>query len=231
MSELLWLRPAAPVATLLFSHGAGAPMDSDVMERLAALCVARNVAVVRFEFPYMRRRREDGRRRPPDRPEVLLSCFAEVLAQVRAEEAAQRPLLIGGKSMGGRMATMLAADPARGAAPDGVVCVGYPFHPPGKPERLRLDHWPALQVPVLVCQGERDTFGTREEVSGYALGPHTRLCWLADGNHDLKPRKASGLSHEDNLALAADSLADWLATSVSQPVVAPAADVSKGLRK
>lgn len=221
MSELLWLRPAAPVATLLFAHGAGAPMDSDVMERLAALWVARDVTVVRFEFPYMRRRREDGRRRPPDRPEALLACFAEVLAQVRAEEAAtkgagaQRPLLIGGKSMGGRMATMLAADPARGAATDGVVCVGYPFHPPGKPERLRLDHWPALQLPVLICQGERDTFGTREEVAQYALGPHTQVCWLADGNHDLKPRKASGLSHEDNLVRAADGLADWLITSVA----------------
>ncbi|MCH8544519.1 MAG: alpha/beta fold hydrolase [Alcanivorax sp.] len=216
MAELLWLRPAAPVATLVFAHGAGAPMDSDVMARFAALCVARNVTVVRFEFPYMRRRREGGRRRPPDRPEVLLDCFAGVVAEVRKEvrateaAGAPRPLLIGGKSMGGRMATMLAAEPDRGAMPDGVVCMGYPFHPPGKPERLRLDHWPALQAPVLICQGERDTFGTREEVAGYALGAQTQLCWLADGNHDLKPRKASGLSHEDNLVRAADGVVDWL---------------------
>ncbi|MBZ2188327.1 alpha/beta hydrolase [Alcanivorax sp. JB21] len=191
-------------------------MDSDVMQRLTALFVARRITVVCFEFPYMQRRREDGRRRPPDRPDVLLECFAEVLAEVRSalreagDGAAHRPVLIGGKSMGGRMATLLAADPARGAAPDGVVCVGYPFHPPGKPERLRLDHWPALQVPVLICQGERDTFGTREEVAGYALGAQTQMCWLVDGNHDLKPRKVSGLTHDDNLAQAAEALASWL---------------------
>ena len=191
--------PETPAATLLLAHGAGAPMDSDFMNTMADLLREQGIAVVRFEFPYMKRRRETGRKSPPDRAPVLLECFREQL------DALDRPerILIGGKSLGGRMASMLATE-ARVA---GVVCLGYPFHPPGKPERTRVDHLPDLLAPMLVCQGERDPLGNRDEVEGYELPDRVRLNWLPDGDHDLKPRKKSGFSHEDNLTEAARTVA------------------------
>ena len=202
--SLLWTRPAGNAgATLLLAHGAGAPMDSEVLNRLVDALVAQGVAVARFEFPYMARRRQGGGKRPPDRQPILLAAFTAALAALPDD----RPCYIGGKSMGGRMASLLAAD---GAAVAGVVCFGYPFHPPGKPEKTRIDHLPGLTVPMLVCQGERDPFGTREQVAGYRLGEQVCVHWLADGDHDLKPRKASGLTHEANLMEAATATARFM---------------------
>ena len=146
MPELLWNRaPATPVATLVLAHGAGAPMDSPFMATMAGLLAERGIEVARFEFAYMARRREEGIKAPPDRAPRLMACFQAVLDEVR--RTAPGPVWVGGKSMGGRMATMLAADPD--TAPDGCVVFGYPFHPPGKPEKTRLDHFPALAAPVL----------------------------------------------------------------------------------
>ncbi|WP_111656193.1 alpha/beta family hydrolase [Isoalcanivorax indicus] len=213
MTELTWQPAASPRATLLLAHGAGAGQDSEAMIALTDALTAAGITVVRFEFPYMVRRRQDGRRRPPDRQPVLLAAFAAALAQVAADPRCTRPLLVGGKSMGGRMATLLMAGDEAPADVAGVVCFGYPFHPPGKPERLRLDHWPALTVPLLVCQGERDTFGSRAEVEGYAreglLPDAVRLLWLADANHDLTPRKASGLTRADHLQACGRALQAW----------------------
>ena len=201
-SPLLWRRPAAgPHATLLLAHGAGAPMDSDFMTAMSDALVAHGIAVARFEFPYMARRRTEGGKRPPDRQPVLLAAFAETLQRMPGR------CFIGGKSMGGRMASLLAAE---GADVAGVVCFGYPFHPPGKLEKTRTAHLPGLPVPMLVCQGTRDPFGTREQVEGYALGPQVSLHWLPDGDHDLKPRKASGLTHVDNIAAAARAAAAFM---------------------
>ena len=177
-------------ATLLLAHGAGAPMDSDFMNALAAQLAGQGVRVLRFEFPYMAERRRSGKKRPPDRAPVLLQAFAEALDQAGGDN-----IYIGGKSMGGRMATMLAVD----RRCRGVICFGYPFHPPGKPENTRLDHLPAMQAPLLICQGERDPFGNLGEVNSYPLPPGVQLHWLADGNHDLAPRKASGVSADDNI--------------------------------
>ena len=195
--DLLWSRPkGTPRATLLLAHGAGAPMDSDVMNATSDALTHQGIAVARFEFPYMARRREEGGRRPPDRQPMLLAAFQNAL-QAMPDSAR---CFIGGKSMGGRMASLLAAE---GANVAGVVCFGYPFHPPGKLDKTRIDHLPELKVPMLVCQGERDPFGTREQVAGYVLGPQVSLCWLPDGDHDLKPRKASGVTQAENLAAAA----------------------------
>jgi uncharacterized protein len=177
-------------ATLLLAHGAGAPMDSDFMNMLAAALARQGVRVLRFEFPYMVERRRSGTKKPPDRTPVLLQAFAAALDQAGAES-----VFIGGKSMGGRMATMLAVE----RRCRGVVCFGYPFHPPGKPEKTRLDHLPAMQAPLLICQGERDPFGNRQEVESYPLPSGVQLHWLADGNHDLAPRKASGVTAEENM--------------------------------
>ena len=190
------------VATLLLAHGAGAPMDSDFMNVLAASLAARGVRVLRFEFPYMAQRRSGGSKRPPDRAPLLLAHFAEALHQAGGEK-----VFIGGKSMGGRMATMLATEhPCAG-----VICFGYPFHPPGKPDKTRIDHFADMQTAALIFQGERDPFGSHAEVTGYALPNKVQLHWLKDGNHDLAPRRASGLSQQDNIEQAAEAAASWMA--------------------
>lgn len=203
MSGLLWNRARSKGApTLLLAHGAGAPMDSEFMELTATGLSERGVQVARFEFPYMAQRRVDQRKRPPDRQPTLLASFAEALAQVGDDGA----VFIGGKSMGGRMATLLAVE----RPVEGVVVLGYPFHPPGKPERLRVEHLTAMQAPCLVCQGERDALGSREEVMTYALPSHIECCWLADGNHDFQPRQRSGVSWQDNMMRALDQVSRWI---------------------
>ena len=191
---------AGAEATLIFAHGAGAAMDSDFMETMARGVAAHGHACIRFEFPYMARRRDDGRRRPPDRPPRLLAAYAAVVEMARAENNPGTRLYAGGKSMGGRMATLLASDPAYANKLDGLVVAGYPFHPPGKPDRLRTEHFPDLHRPVLICQGERDPFGTREEVEAMPLPATFTIAWLPDGDHDLRPRRKSGLSHAENLS-------------------------------
>ncbi len=197
--------PADAAATLLLAHGAGAPMDSPFMQAIAAGLAERGWRVVRFEFPYMARARLGGRRGGPDRLPVLLEAFRQQLAL----EDDGRPLFIGGKSLGGRVASLLLAEPGRDAPAAagplrGAICLGYPFHPPGKPERLRTEHLQTLAMPALILQGERDPFGRPEEVAGYALSPQLQLRWIPDGDHSFKPTRSSGLSEAGNWALAVD---------------------------
>jgi hypothetical protein len=181
--------PGAAPLTFAFAHGAGAPMDTPFMSFFAEALAKRGWRVVRFEFPYMARRRREPKRAPPDRQPVLLETWRQVIASLGAER-----LVIGGKSMGGRMASLIADE----AGVRGLACLGYPFHPAGKPERLRTAHLAALQTPCLICQGSRDALGNAAEVAGYDLAGSVRLHWAADGDHDLKPRKASGRSTEQN---------------------------------
>ena len=163
--------------TLILAHGAGAAMDSEFMNVIAAGLGNEGIRVLRFEFPYMASRRVDSKRRPPDREAVLLNTWRQAVRDCGAAEPS-----IGGKSMGGRMASMVADEV--GAA--GLVCFGYPFHPPGRPERLRTAHLEHLQTRALILQGSRDTFGTREDVAGYALSPSIAIHWIEGGNHDLR---------------------------------------------
>ena len=211
-ADCLYDRAHKPVALLLLAHGAGAPMDSNFMNAVAAAFASHSVAVLRFEFPYMQRRRDEQRKFPPDRAPKLLAAFAERVreAQALAAELSESPsgavpLWIGGKSMGGRMASMLAAQGNGVATVDvaGVIALGYPFHPPGKPEKTRIDHLPALPVPMLVCQGERDPFGKPDEVARYGLPAPVQLHWLPSGDHDFKPLKRSGLRQQDLIVEAA----------------------------
>jgi len=209
-SELRWTRPAGGAwATLILAHGAGAPMDSPFMERMSQLLAARGLAVVRFEFPYMASRRANGGRRPPDRQPVLLDSWRQVHALVRLQVAG--PLAIGGKSMGGRMASLLADK----LGADALVCLGYPFHPPGNPDKLRTEHLAQLATPTLIVQGERDPFGGRAEVAGYALSPSIQLHWLTTADHDFKPLRSSGLTQELQLQEAAQVTADWLSATLA----------------
>lgn len=222
----LWLNKAtvtpAPgvIPLLVLAHGAGAPADSQWMTAMAEALACCGVHVVRFEFPYMARSREDGRKRPPNPMPLLLTHFRDVAATLaRGHDG---PVFLGGKSMGGRVASMLAADPAtRVLIPElaGVVCLGYPFHPPGKPERLRTAHFPELQLPQLIVQGPRDPFGRRDEMPhlfprsahGEPAGADkVRVHWLADGDHDFRPLKRSGLVLDDTLTEAATEVARFM---------------------
>lgn len=191
-------------ATLILAHGAGAPMDSAFMQRMAELLAERGVAVLRFEFPYMAQRRQGGGKRPPNPQPQLLDAWREVWREVRARVSG--PLAIGGKSMGGRMASLLADE----LGADALVCLGYPFYAAGKPEKPRVAHLAELRTRSLIVQGERDALGNRESVEGYVLAPGITLEWLAAADHDLKPLKASGFSHEQYLQRAADAVAEFL---------------------
>jgi predicted alpha/beta-hydrolase family hydrolase len=197
--------PSDAATTVLLAHGAGAAMDSASMDMAAKALATEGLRVVRFEFAYMAARRE-GQRRPPPKAETLIG---EYVAAVEALGETAR-LVIGGKSMGGRVASMVA-DRLKGEGKvAGLVCLGYPFHPPGKPLQLRTAHLAGLATPTLIMQGTRDEFGTRPEVQGYALSPAIEVLWLEDGDHDLKPRKSvSGFSHADHMAAMAKAVAVW----------------------
>ncbi|WP_447890257.1 alpha/beta family hydrolase [Pseudomonas hormoni] len=201
----LWSAAAAPSSTtLILAHGAGAPMDSAWMNDLAARLAALGVNVLRFEFPYMAQRRVEGGKRPPNPAPKLLECWREVYAVVRRHVTGR--VAIGGKSMGGRMASLLADE----LEVDALVCLGYPFYAVGKPEKPRVEHLAGLKTPALFVQGERDALGNREAVEAYTLSPSIEVFWLVAGDHDLKPLKASGFTHEQHLAAAAGKVAEFL---------------------
>jgi predicted alpha/beta-hydrolase family hydrolase len=198
--------PGDAPLTVILAHGAGAPMDSPFMETMAKGLAHRGWRVVRFEFPYMARRRTEGVKAPPDRQPILLETW-------RAQVAAQgdpRRLVIGGKSMGGRMASLVADD--LGVA--GLIGLGFPFHAPGKPDQaaIRCAHLAQLTTPSLFCQGTRDTLGSRDSIATLPLSDAIRVHWLADGDHSLKPRKASGRTEADNLNEALSVLDAFLRT-------------------
>lgn len=178
------------------------------MELYAKALAGVGFRVARFEFGYMAARR-DGTSRPPPSPANKL--IGEYVRAIDTVEKSGK-LIIGGKSMGGRMASMIAQKQFNDGRIAGLLCLGYPFHPPGSPDKLRTDHLTPLTVPTLICQGERDPFGTRDEVATYPLSASTEVLWLADGDHDLKPRKASGFSHGDHIGTVALRVKDWAQT-------------------
>lgn len=184
---------------LLLAHGAGAGMDHEFMEAIATGLAEQGVRVIRFEFPYMQIRRADGGRRPPDRMPKLLQAYAQQLSDTQAQTPPTTRIFIGGKSMGGRVASLLAAQQPSTSTIAGVICLGFPFHPPGKPDKFRGEHLSDLQIPLLIAQGERDSFGTQAEIANYSLSDTTQCLYLADGDHSFKPRKRSGFTLEQNL--------------------------------
>ncbi len=189
--EFLFDGPDDASQTVVLAHGAGAPMDSEFMNVFAEGIAEAGYRVARFEFPYMIKRRQDGTKRPPDRQPVLLETWVAACKAL----GGGKNLVIGGKSMGGRMASLIADKvDARG-----LVCLGYPFHSPGKPESPRIEHLCAFKTPTLIVQGTRDALGSRDQVVGYRLSTAVRFHWLQDGDHGFKPRKASGLTESENL--------------------------------
>jgi predicted alpha/beta-hydrolase family hydrolase len=180
-------------------------MHSASLNATAKALPAAGLRIARFEFGYMAARRTGGRK-PPPRAETLIPEYEAAIAELEVEGK----LVIGGKSMGGRVASMAADGLFASGKIAGLLCLGYPFHPPGRPEQLRTRHLEALATPALICQGTRDPFGTRDEVETYRLSPAIRVVWLEDGDHDLRPRKAvSGLSAADHLATVAREVAEW----------------------
>lgn len=205
MTEFIIEGPAKAAVTVLLAHGAGAPMDSAAMNAAAKALVAEGLRVARFEFGYMAARRV-GQRRPPPKAE---SVMPEYVAAIDALKAKGK-LVIGGKSMGGRVASMIADDMHGAGRIAGLVCLGYPFHPMGKPTQLRTAHLQKMTCPALICQGTRDIMGSRDEVNGYQLSKAIEILWLEDGDHDLKPRKAvSGFTAAQHMATMAAGVKAW----------------------
>ena len=203
--ELLHDDADGAIARLVLTHGAGAPMDHAWMNAMTERLVARGISVTRFEFPFMAARRDGGKRAPAPRAEKLTGNYAAAIAAVRTEQAGDK-LFIGGKSLGGRVASLIADEEYAAGRIEGLVCLGYPFHPPKKPEKLRTAHLARLDCPALIIQGTRDPLGSRAEVSGYDLDERIGIVWLEDGDHDLKPRKRSGETFEGHLNAAADAI-------------------------
>jgi predicted alpha/beta-hydrolase family hydrolase len=200
--EILFDGPDAAPLTLVLAHGAGGPMDSGFMTKVARGVAERGFRVARFEFPYMHARRLGAKRGAPDREPVLRECWLSTIQKLGGGGR----LAIGGKSMGGRIASMVADQ----ASVRGLVCLGYPFHPPGKPERLRTAHLAGLATPALILQGERDPFGTREDVAGYTLSPAIRIHWIEGGDHSFKPPAKSGRTEAGNVQEAIAAAAEFL---------------------
>ncbi|WP_261903056.1 alpha/beta fold hydrolase [Vibrio fortis] len=191
----------------VFAHGAGAGMDHEFMQSVAKGLAFKGIRVIRFNFPYMIKRAEDGKRRPPDRAPKLLEAYQEVIEQVDAQR-----LVIGGKSMGGRMASHLSEH----EKVVGVACLGFPFHPPGKPDKYKGEHLAELSKPCLILQGERDTFGKWEEFPAFDLSDSVSVEFIPDGDHSFKPRKSSGHTEQQNIALAVEKLAKFIKGAIDE---------------
>lgn len=206
--DFLVTGPEDTKITIVLAHGAGGAMDTKWMENVVAAFSERGLRVVRFEFGYMSARRSSGKRSPPPRAELLKQEFEAVIEEL----GSQGTIVIAGKSMGGRVASMIADDFHDKGRISGLLCLGYPFHPIAKPDSLRTAHLKEMKTPALICQGTRDLFGSREEVSSYELSEVIEILWLEDGDHDFQPRKAvSGLTVAEHIATVADRVAEWAA--------------------
>jgi hypothetical protein len=189
-------------ATLILAHGAGAPQLHPFMVDFARALSERGLDVLTFNFLYT-----EQRRKVPDRMPQLVACYRAVIETARADiPSAGERLFIGGKSMGGRMASLVADE----TGVRGLVCLGYPFHPPGQPGKTRTAHLAELRTPTLIVQGTRDTLGSREDVAGYELSPRIRIVWLEDGDHSFKPRKSSGHTEKQHLEAAVAAVAGFV---------------------
>ena len=210
IDSLRILGPVEAHWTLLLSHGAGASTSSPFFAALSDELLHRGVEigglrVALFDFPYMMQRIATGKRRPPDPMPRLQEAYVQAIRAVGVEPDR---LVIGGKSMGGRVASLVADD----AGVAGLVCLGYPFHPRAQPEKLRTAHLEALVTATLICQGTRDALGSEAEVTCFPLSSAIRFHWLPDGDHDLVPRKRSGHTQQANWEAAAAAVIRFIGT-------------------
>ncbi len=191
----------------IFAHGAGADKDSDFLVTIDGLLTSNDIEVIRFNFPYMESRRQTGSRRPPDRPDILLQSWREMI-----EEHGRGNFFIGGKSMGGRIASLIANE----TKARGLICLGFPFHAPSQSLRQeRLQPLLDVKLPTLIIQGTRDPMGHWEEFKGQRWPPNIGLQWLEDGDHSLRPRKSSGHTHAEHLKAASDMITHFIKCNCS----------------
>jgi predicted alpha/beta-hydrolase family hydrolase len=189
---------------LILAHGAGAPQSHPFMVDYATALAQRGIDLATFNFLY-----SDGKRRGIDRPEALSACFRAAIAEITSHaKFPGRALAIGGKSMGGRYATIVASDGVE--ALRGVVCLGYPLHPPDKPKQLRTSHFPKLRVPLLFVQGTRDPFGSPDELRPYLAKLEATIHVVDGGDHSFKVPKRGALPQEEVHAVAQQTIVDWL---------------------
>jgi len=193
-----------PKALVIFAHGAGADKSHEFMEKVSGSLNQHNINVLRFNFPYMDARLAEGNRRPPDRMPKLLQCFEALIGELDC----QLPIFLAGKSMGGRVAATLASDKKLNTR--GVMCLGYPFHPQKKPEKLRLEPLQETQKPILILQGTRDALGSEAEIANYEYSALCHCVFFADGDHNLKPRVKSGFTHNEHIEAAVNEMVKFI---------------------
>lgn len=193
-----------PKALVVFAHGAGADKSHEFMETVSKALNAQQINVLRFNFSYMDVRIAEGNRRPPDRMPKLLQCFETVIACLDTH----LPIFLAGKSMGGRVAATLAGDTSLNV--QGVMCLGYPFHPQKKPEKLRLAPLQETLKPILILQGDRDALGSQEEILTYEFSDLCRCIFFNDGDHNLKPRVKSGFTHQQHIKTAVKEMVAFI---------------------
>ena len=198
---------APPDRAVLLAHGAGADKDAPALVVLAEALRDAGIPSLRFNFPY----RAAGRK-APDRQPVLQACLRDAAADLaRRTKLAPERIIVGGRSMGGRTASMCVADADDPLPALGLLLLAYPLHPPGKPEQLRIEHLPAVTVPTLFISGTRDAFGTEAELQRAAkrvAGP-VQMHFLDTADHGYKPLKSSGLTVDDVLADVAATAVGW----------------------
>jgi uncharacterized protein len=191
-------------ATLVLAHGAGAPQTHPWMVAMSRAIAAAGVTVVTFNFLYAEKRKG-----APDRAPVLEATWLAALEAVRAQNPGKR-VFIGGKSMGGRYATMIAA--REGVEVEGLVLLGYPLHPPSQPDKPRIAHLPSVRAPMLFVQGSRDPFGTPDELGPVLKKlPRARLLVIEGGDHSLATPKKSGVGLPQTMARVAAEIARFTA--------------------
>ncbi|PHS20454.1 MAG: alpha/beta hydrolase [Kangiella sp.] len=193
------------------THGAGAGIESDFMKGMVHDLNSYGLQTIPFNFPYMKIMQETGKRRPPDRMPKLIQAFKDQL-EIYQKEYPKKKLVVGGKSMGGRVASLVASEVKKTKDNNisACICLGFPFHPPKKLDKYRGDHLSDLNTPTLILQGERDAFGTRAEIDGYSLSNSVTVNYIPDGDHSFKPRVRSGHTLDENIELSLKKLIEFL---------------------
>ena len=197
LEKIIYTPHKETIARLILAHGAGAGNRHEFMESFASQLAKTGIEVHSINFPYMQMAYELDKKRPPNANAQLAAYYKSLVLELSSD----LPLFIAGKSMGGRIASQILTDKEVEEKVSGCFVLGYPFTPPGKPEKLpdRTKHFSDIKTPVLILQGERDTFGSKELLSKITLPKVFSVEWITSGDHSFKPLKKSGVTLEDNI--------------------------------
>src|SRR2546427_1955221 len=206
--EILKPDPWTTHIAIILAHGAGQGMNSPFMTYFHTELAKRGFLSVKFNFEYM-----DAKRRVPDPQPKLRARYRDVVSEIVAQHRPDR-MIIGGKSMGGRVASYIAADTP---GVSGLLFLGYPLHPPGKPDQLRDEHLYSLRLPMLFVSGTKDTFAGQELLVKVVrkIGDNATLVWVEGGDHSLK----RGRGNAESLGMAADAIVTWVARALQRRLI------------